>query len=117
MRGSTWDCVNSVWPRASAATVFTHGRPWVRRSESSTSSVLRARPKPSAVSEARRLAALGSFSAYAVVLVQGRGVEAPSEVTTGPYRVHHWVLVTGAPSRTGTVTDRAVIRSRLPSTR
>jgi hypothetical protein len=117
MRGSTWDWVNRVWPRESAAIVFTHGSPCVRRREARTSSVPRARLKPRAVSEPRRLPALGSFTAYAADAVHGRGSDAPSEVTTGPYRVHHCVLVTGVPFFTATVTDRLVMRSRLPSSR
>lgn len=104
-------------PCASAAIVLTHGSPWVRFNAPRTSLVLRALLKPRAVSEARRLVAFGSLRAYAVVVVQGSGSEAPSEVTTGPYRVHHWVLVTGSPPWTATVTRRSVIRSGLPSTR
>src|ERR1044072_456614 len=117
IRGRTWDCVNSVCPCESAAIVLTHGSPWVRFNAPRTSIVLRALLKPRAVSEARRLVAFGSLRAYAVVVVQGSGSEAPSEVTTGPYRVHHWVPVTGSPPWTAPVTRRSVIRSGLPSPR
>lgn len=115
--GSTCACEKNVCPEESAAIVFTHGRPWVRRSASFTPAVDRAVLNPSAVSPERRLAAFGSSSAYAVVPVHGSGRPAPREVRTGPYRVHHCVRFTVPPPATATATDRFVIRCRLPSTR
>ena len=106
-----------VTAEESAAMVFTHGRPWCRDSDFSTSAVLRALLKPNEVSANRMFAAFGSCSANAVVAVHGSGGLPPGSATTGPYRVHHWVRVTGAPPLTATVTVRFVIRSRRPSTR
>lgn len=115
--GSTCDWEKNECPDESAAMVFTHGSPWVRRNVVWMSAVLRALLNPRPVSGDRRFVAFGSLSAYAVVAVHGSGSPAPSEVTTGPYRVHHCVRVTAAPPFTATETVRFTMRSGSPSTR
>ncbi len=82
--GSTCDWAKNECPARSAAIVFTHGMPWFRCSDRSTSFVPRALLKPRPVSAIRRFVAFGSFSAYAVVAVHGNGSAAPIDVVTGP---------------------------------
>lgn len=84
IRGSTWVWVKRVPPAESAATVLTQGSPWVRFSASWIPATERALPIARAVSEPRRFAAFGSFSAYAVCAVHGRGRPGPRAETTGP---------------------------------
>src|SRR5437867_1264361 len=109
----------SAFPRLSAAIVLTHGIPWyVLRMRRTSPTVrawftskkwLRTRPK---------LSAFASRMAKAVVGVHGSGTPTRS-VNTGPYRVHHSVLVTfwREPSscRAITETSRGSIATGCPS--
>src|ERR1044072_762219 len=84
IRGNTCDWVYRECAARSAAIVFTQGMPWCRARDFRTSSVLRALLKPSEVSGKRRFTALGSYRAYAVVVVHGSGAWGPIALTTGP---------------------------------